>query len=106
MLVVEERSRGLLGCAFSRVFSHLLNLDPHFDLDTAIAPVPKVIQDNLENWVDDHVDTLVVEFAPEDDVVVIAAEEGGADDDEDDASDSAGSTDEGDEDGVEGSTSD
>ena len=59
---------------FSCVFSHLLNLDPHFDFDTAIAPVPMVIQDNLANWVDDYVDALVAEFAPEDDVVVIAAD--------------------------------
>ena len=41
--LVEERSRGLLGRAFSRVFSHLLNLDPHFDFNAAIAPEPRVI---------------------------------------------------------------
>src|SRR4051812_19271925 len=39
--LVEERSRALLGRAFSRVFSHLQNMDPHFDFDAAIAPVPR-----------------------------------------------------------------
>jgi hypothetical protein len=38
--LVEERSRDLLGRAFSRVFSHLLSLDPDFDFDAAIAPCP------------------------------------------------------------------
>ena len=38
--LVEERCRALLGRAFSRVFSHLRNMDPHFDFDAAIAPVP------------------------------------------------------------------
>ena len=38
--LMEERSRALLGRAFSRVFSHLRNMDPHFDFDAAIAPVP------------------------------------------------------------------
>ena len=38
--LVEERSRALLGRAFSRVFSHLRNMDPHFGFDAAIAPVP------------------------------------------------------------------
>ena len=47
--LVEERSLGLLGRAFSRVYSHLPSLDPHFDFDAAIAPMPGVIQDNLSN---------------------------------------------------------
>ena len=38
--LVEERSRALLRRAFSRVFSHLQNMDPHFDFDAVIAPVP------------------------------------------------------------------
>nr|XP_020201267.1 plectin-like [Aegilops tauschii subsp. strangulata] len=38
--LVEEWSRGLLGHAFSRVYSHLPSLDPHFDFDAAIAPCP------------------------------------------------------------------
>ena len=89
--LIEERSRGLLGRVFSRVFSHLLNMNPHFDFDAVIAPVPGVIQGNLANWVDDHVDALVAEFVVADDAVVIAAEGGDADDDdEDDASDSSG----------------
>ena len=41
--LVEERSRGLLARAFSRVFSHLQNIDPLFDFDAAIAPVPEAI---------------------------------------------------------------
>ena len=61
--LVEERSRGLLGCAFSRIFSHLQNLDPHFDFDTAISPVPGAIRDNLSHWVDNHVDAIIREFA-------------------------------------------
>ena len=57
--LVEERSHGLLGRAFLRVFGHLLNRDPQFDFDVVLVPVPPVVQDNLAGWVDDHVDTLV-----------------------------------------------
>ena len=97
-------SHVLLRRIFSRVFSHLLNLNLHFDFDAAIALVPRVIQDNLTDWVDDHVDALVAEFAPEDDAIVIAVGEGDADDaNEDDASDSSGGMDEDNEDGAEGS---
>ena len=39
--LVEERSRALLGHAFSRIFSHLQNMDPHFDFDAALTPVPR-----------------------------------------------------------------
>ena len=45
--LVEGRSRGLLGRAFSCVFSHLQNADPNFDFDAAIAPVPKAIRGDL-----------------------------------------------------------
>ena len=38
--LVEERSRSMLERAVSRVFSHLQNTYPDFDLDAAIAPVP------------------------------------------------------------------
>ena len=41
--LVEEQSHGLLARAFSRVFSHLQNIDPLFDFDAAIAPVPEAI---------------------------------------------------------------
>ena len=40
---MEERSRGLLARAFSRVFGHLQNLDPLFDFDAAIALVPEAV---------------------------------------------------------------
>ena len=45
--LVEERSHALLGCAFSHVFCHLRNMDPHFDFDAAIALVPQAIRDDL-----------------------------------------------------------
>ena len=90
--LVEERCRGLLRRAFSRVFSHLQNTYPNFDFDAAIAPVPEVIQDNLAPWVDDNVDALVRAFASDDDVVLVVADEGGVVDDcEDSASDNASS---------------
>ena len=44
--LVEEKSRGLLARAFSCIFSHLRNINPNFDFDAAIAPVPEVIRDN------------------------------------------------------------
>ena len=47
--LVEERSRSLLEHAFSRVFTHLWNIDPDFDFDAAIAPVPGAIRDNLSH---------------------------------------------------------
>ena len=90
--LVEEKSRGLLGRVFSRIFSHLQNINPNFDFDATIAPVPEVIRDNLARWVDDNVDALVRAFASDDDAVVVMEDEGGAvDDGEDSASDGASS---------------
>jgi hypothetical protein len=80
--LVEERSRDLLGRVFSCVFSHLLSLDPHFDFDAVIAPVPEVTQDVLVKWVDDHVDDLVAELTLEEDVTVPEEEVVDADSDE------------------------
>ena len=75
--LVEDRSRALLGRAFSRVFSHLQNMDPHFDFDAAIAPVPLAVRDNLAHWVEDNVDALVRAFASDNDGVIMVADEGG-----------------------------
>ena len=60
--LVEERGRGLLERAFSRVFSHLLNANPNFDFDAAIAPVPTAVWGDLARWVEDHVDALIRAF--------------------------------------------
>ena len=49
--LVAERSRGLLVRAFSRIFSHLHNIDPLFDFDAAIAPVPEAVRGDLAWWV-------------------------------------------------------
>ena len=95
-VLVEERSRGLLTRAFSRVFSHLQDRDPHFDFDAVIAPVPVAIRGDLARWVEDNVDALVRAFTSDDDGVVVAADEGdvvnggedGANDGEGEASDS------------------
>ena len=59
--LVEEKSRDLLGRAISRVFSHLLSLDPDFDFSAVIAPVLGVTQGDLASWVDHHVDDLITE---------------------------------------------
>ena len=75
--LVEERSRALLGRAFSRVFSHLRNMDPHFDFDAAIAPVPQAVWGDLADWVEDNVDALVRAFASDKNGVIVAADEGG-----------------------------
>nr|XP_020151778.1 plectin-like [Aegilops tauschii subsp. strangulata] len=80
---VEERSRGLLRRAFSRVFSHLPNTYPNFDFDAAIAPIPEAIRDDLARWVEENVDALVRAFASEDEAVVVAADEGDVVDDGD-----------------------
>ena len=74
--LVEERSRALLGRAFSRVFSHLRNMDPNFDFDAAITPVPQAVRGDLARWVEDNVDALVRAFASDNDGVVVAANEG------------------------------
>ena len=81
--LVEERSRGLLGRAFSRVFSHLRNTFPDFDFDAAIAPVPQAVRGDLARWVEDNVDALVRAFASDDDAVVVAVDEGDVVDDGD-----------------------
>ena len=75
--LVEERGRALLGRAFSRVFSHLLNMDSHFDFDAVIAPVPQAVRGDLAHWVVDNVDALVRAFASDDDDVIVGADEGG-----------------------------
>ena len=80
---MEERSRGLLGRAFSRVFSHLRNSFPDFNFDAAIAPVLQAIQGDLARWVEDNVDALVRAFASADDMMVVTADEGGVVDDGD-----------------------
>ena len=102
--LVEERGRGLLQHALSRVFSHLLNADPNFDFHAAIAPVPMAVQGDLARWVGDHIDALVRAFTSENDGVVVITNEGdvvndgdggianGGDDsdgDDDDASDAS-----------------
>ena len=101
---MEERGCVLLQRAFSCVFSHLLNADPNFDFDAAIAPVPTAVRGDLARWVEDHVDALVKAFTLEDDAVVFVADEGDvvdngdggvtdggddADEDDDDASDAS-----------------
>ena len=75
-LLVEERSRGLLGRAFSRVFSHLQNTYQDFDFDAAIAPVPEATRGDLAQWVEDNVDALVRAFVSDDDVLVVAVDGG------------------------------
>ena len=67
----------MLGRAFSRVFSYLLDRDPHFDFDAAIAPVPIAVWGDLARWVEDNVDALVRAFASDDDGVIVTANEGG-----------------------------
>ena len=74
--LVEERSQALLGRAFSRVFSHLQDRDPHFDFDTAIAPMPIAVRGDLAWWVEDNMDALVRDFASDDDGVVVGVNEG------------------------------
>ena len=75
--LVEERSCALLGRAFSRVFSHLQNMDPHFDFDATIAPVPQAVRGDLAGWVKDNVDALVRAFTSDNDDAIVAADEGG-----------------------------
>ena len=74
--LVEERSRGLLARAFSRVFSYLQNIDPLFDFDATIAQVPEAVRGDLARWVEDNVDALVRAFTSDDDRVIVAADEG------------------------------
>ena len=75
--LVEERSRALLRRAFSHVFSHHRNMDPNFDFDAAIAPVPQAVRGELAHWVEDNVDALFRAFASDNDDVIMAADEGG-----------------------------
>ena len=51
-------------------------MDPHFDFDAAIAPVPEAIRGDLARWVEDNVDALVRAFASDNDNMVVAADEG------------------------------
>ena len=99
--LVEERSRGLLGHALSRIFSNFVNLGSYFDFSIVLAPVPAATQDKLAKWVDGHVDTLVKELTPEDGTTLLVAEEAGAGgDDEEDGSHDISSADGSDEEGA------
>lgn len=60
---VKEEGRNLLARAATRVFSHLFRLDPDFDFDAMIAPVLRVVRGALSEWVEDHMDALIAEFA-------------------------------------------
>ena len=75
--LVEERSRALLGRAFSRVFSHLQDMDSHFDFHAAIAPIPLAIPGDLAHWVEVNMDALVRAFTTDDNGVVVVADESG-----------------------------
>src|SRR4051812_23399076 len=75
--LVEERSRALLGRAFSRVFSHLQNMDPHFDFDATIAPVRQAVRGDLADWVENNMDALIRAFTSDGDDVIVATDEGG-----------------------------
>ena len=52
-------------------------MDPHFDFDAAIAPVPQAVRGDLADWVEDNVDALVRAFASDDDDAIVATNEGG-----------------------------
>ena len=52
-------------------------MDPHFDFDADIAPVPQAIRGDLADWVEDNVDALVRAFASDNDGVIMVADEGG-----------------------------
>ena len=52
-------------------------MDPHFDFDAAIAPVPQAVRGDLADWVEDNVHALVKAFTSDDDDVIVAADEGG-----------------------------
>ena len=105
--LVEERGRGLLQRAFSHVFSHLLNADPNFDFDAAIAPVPIAVRGDLARWVEDHVDALIRAFTSENDGVVVVADKGDVVNDGDGAiADGGDDSDEGDDDASDASLDD
>ena len=67
----------MLGRAFSRIFSYLLDRDPHFDFDAAIAHVPIAVRGALARWVEGKVDAFIRAFASDDDGMVVGANEGG-----------------------------
>ncbi|KAI5007705.1 hypothetical protein ZWY2020_008753 [Hordeum vulgare] len=64
-VLVEEKSRDLLGQAVLDVFSHLLRLDPDFDFATLLGPVPETIRAALAKLVEVHVEDLVTSLPPE-----------------------------------------
>ena len=54
----------------------LQNMDPHFDFDAAIAPVPQAVRGDLAHWVEDNVEALIRAFALDNDDAIVAAVEG------------------------------
>lgn len=63
--LVEEEGRDLLARASMHVFIHLLRSDPDFDFEAVIGPVPRVIREAWGSGVEDHVDALLAQFAPD-----------------------------------------
>ncbi|KAE8797751.1 hypothetical protein D1007_27028 [Hordeum vulgare] len=63
--LVGEKSHDLLGQAASDVLSHLLRLDPDFDVVVVLGPVQETIRAAMAEWVEVHVEDLVRRLAPE-----------------------------------------
>ncbi|KAE8799499.1 hypothetical protein D1007_25078 [Hordeum vulgare] len=64
-VLAQEKSDDLVERAASDMFSHLLRLDPYFDFDAVLGPVPESIHATLAEWVEDHVDDLVAGLVSE-----------------------------------------
>ena len=62
--LVEEQSRDVLRRAVTCIFRTLLRLDPRSDFRALLEPVPDVLAGDVEAWVCDHVEVLVMELVP------------------------------------------
>ncbi|KAE8807136.1 hypothetical protein D1007_16547 [Hordeum vulgare] len=62
---LEVAAENVFSQTASDVFCHLLHLDPGFDFAILLDPVPETIRDALAEWVEVHVEYLVISLAPE-----------------------------------------
>ncbi|KAE8815081.1 hypothetical protein D1007_07586 [Hordeum vulgare] len=65
--ILEEECRDLFSVAGTRVFSHLLLHDPHFNFEEMMGSMPEESHGDLATPMEGHLRTLVKKFSCDDD---------------------------------------
>ncbi|KAE8809209.1 hypothetical protein D1007_14254 [Hordeum vulgare] len=65
--ILEEECHDLFSVVATRILSHLLLRDPHFDFEGEMGPVPEESRSDLATVMEGHVHTLLEKFSCDDD---------------------------------------